>query len=75
MEGLYRHQDGRGIQCKTLLVSLPTQHRALAFLGYREGNFPEAERIGRTGLHFGIHQYLDDDDIDYVAQSIASYFE
>ena len=74
VEGLYRHLEGRGIQCKTLFGSLPTQHRAFAFLGYREGDFPVAERIGRTGLHFGIHQYLTGDDIEFVAESIRDYF-
>ncbi len=75
MEDLYQHLEAKGIQCKTLFGSLPTQHRAFSFLGYRQGAFPVAERIGRTGLHFGLHQYLNDDDIEYIAQSIRSYFE
>ena len=75
VEGLYNHLEGRGIQCKTLFGSLPTQHGAFAFLGYRKGDFPVAERIGLTGLHFGVHQYLADDDIDYVAASVRSYFK
>ena len=74
MEPLYQHLERRGIQCKTLFGSLPTQHRAFTFLGYREGMFPVAERIGRTGLHFGVHQYLTDDDIAYAAESVWSYF-
>ena len=74
IEGLYRHLESRGIQCKTLFGSLPTQHSAFSFLGYREGDFPVAERIGRTGLHFGLHQYLTDADIDYAAESVQSYF-
>lgn len=75
IEELYQHLENRGIQCKTLFGSLPTQHKAFSFLGYAEGAFPVAERIGRTGLHFGIHQYLTDNDVDYVAASIKSYFE
>jgi len=75
IEGLYEHLEGRGIQCKTLFGSLSTQHGAFSFLGYREGDFPVAERIGRTGLHFGIHQYLTDDDLDFIAQSVKSYFD
>ena len=74
VEGLYRHLESRGIQCKTLFGSLPTQHKAFSFLGYREGDFPVAERIGLTGLHLGIHQYLSEEDIDYVAESVRSYF-
>ncbi len=74
MDGLYEHLETRGIQCKTLFGSLPTQHRAFAFLGYPTGSFPVAERIGRTGLHFGVHQYLTDADITYVAECVAAYF-
>ncbi len=72
---LYQYLEERGIQCKTLFGSLPTQHGAFKFLGYRPGSFPVAERIGYTGLHFGVHQYLTDDDIEYAAESIASYFQ
>jgi len=75
MEGLYRHLEARGIQCKTLFGSLPTQHRVFVHLGHRPGDFPVAERIGRTGLHVGVHQYLTDDDIEYLAEHIASYFD
>ncbi len=75
IERLSQHLESRGIQCKTLFGSLPTQHRAFAFLGYREGAFPIAERIGRTGLHFGVHQYLTDDDIDYAADCVKTFFK
>lgn len=74
VEEFYQHLENRGIQCKTLFGSLPTQHKAFAFLGYRDGDFPVAERIGQTGLHFGIHQYLTEEDIEYAAQSIQAYF-
>ena len=75
IEGLYAYLEGRGIQCKTLFGSLPTQHKAFAFLGHTLGSFPIAERIGRTGLHFGIHQYLSDEDIDYAVDNVRAYFK
>ncbi|MBI2885477.1 MAG: DegT/DnrJ/EryC1/StrS family aminotransferase [Candidatus Omnitrophica bacterium] len=74
MEPLYRHLEAQGIQCKTLFGSLPTQHRVFSFLGHRLGQFPVAERIGRTGLHFGVHQYLTEDDLDFIAQAVQSHF-
>ena len=70
---LYAHLDSNGVQCKTLFGSLPTQHRAFDFLGYRNGEFPVAERIGRTGLHFGLHQFLSDDDVEYIAETLLGY--
>jgi dTDP-4-amino-4,6-dideoxygalactose transaminase len=74
IEPLYQHLEQAGIQCKTLFGSLPTQHRVFSFLGYEAGAFPVAERLHTTGLHFGVHQYLTDADIDYAAETIASYF-
>jgi dTDP-4-amino-4,6-dideoxygalactose transaminase len=74
MEGLYDYLEGRGIECKLLFGSLPTQHRAFEFLGYQKGDFPASERIGRTGITLGIHQYLTDEDIDYMAECIRAYF-
>ena len=71
---LYAHLESSGIQCKTLFGSLPTQHKAFSWLGYDLGRFPVAERIGKTGLHFGVHQYLTDEDIEYAADSVKSYF-
>ncbi len=71
---LYEHLESAGIQCKTLFGSLPTQHAAFRFLGHRSGDFPESERIGQTGLHFGVHQYLTDDDIIFAADTIRSWF-
>lgn len=74
IDGLYAHLERHGIQCKTLFGSLPTQHRAFRFLGYREGDFPVAERIGRSGLHFGLHQYLTDADVEFIADTVSRHF-
>jgi dTDP-4-amino-4,6-dideoxygalactose transaminase len=71
---LYAHLESNGVQCKTLFGSLPTQHRAFEFLGHRKGGFPVAERIGRTGLHFGLHQFLTDDDVEYIAETLLRYY-
>lgn len=65
--------DAHGIQCKTLFGSLPTQHGAFTFLGHRPGDFPMAERLHTTGLHFGLHQHLTTADVDYVADVIDAW--
>lgn len=71
---LFAHLEDAGIECKTLFGSLPTQHAAFAFLGHQLGDFPQAERLHHAGLHFGLHQYLTDADIDYAADTITRYF-
>jgi len=71
---LYNYLESKGIQCKTLFGSLPTQHKAFNFLGYKYGQFPAAEYIGENGLHFGIHQYLNNDDLVYISDTLKEYF-
>ncbi len=70
---LYAHLEAASIQCKTLFGSLPTQHAAFRFLGYQAGAFPVAERLHTTGLHFGVHQYLTDDDVSYVLETLDGW--
>ena len=72
---LYAYLESKSIQCKTLFGSLPTQHDAFRFMGHRPGDFPAAEYVGRNGLHFGIHQYLTDDDLEYISDTLKSYFQ
>ncbi len=72
---LYNYLESKGIQCKTLFGSLPTQHKAFEFLGYKPGQFPVAECVGENGLHFGIHQYLNDDDLIYISDTLKGYFK
>lgn len=71
---LYQYLESKSIQCKTLFGSLPTQHNAFKFLKYNFGDFPVAEYVGDTGLHFGMHQYLNDDDLQYVSDALHQYF-
>lgn len=73
-QNLYDYLESNSIQCKTLFGSLPTQHKAFNFLGHSVGDFPVAENVGLCGLHFGLHQYLTDDDIKYVSDTIHKFF-
>jgi CDP-6-deoxy-D-xylo-4-hexulose-3-dehydrase/perosamine synthetase len=72
---LYQYLESKSIQCKTLFGSLPTQHNAFKFLKYKYGDFPVAEYVGDNGLHFGMHQYLSDDDLNYVSDVLHAYFK
>ncbi|MBA7648251.1 GDP-perosamine synthase [subsurface metagenome] len=72
---LYSYLESKGIQGKTLFGSLPTQHQAFKFLNYKYGQFPASEYVGENGLHFGIHQYLTDDDLVYISDTLKGYFK
>lgn len=43
-------------------------------LGCKEGDYPVCEARARQILSLPIHQYLSDDDIDYVADSINAFY-
>jgi len=72
---LYGYLESKEIQCKTLFGCLPTQQKAFTWMGHKQGEFPAAEFVGRNGLHFGVHQSLTSEDIDYVSQQLHAYFE
>ncbi len=74
LTALYAHMEQDGIECKTLFGSAPTQHDAFGFLNHLSGEFPEAEFIGRNGLHFGVHQYLGDIEMHYISGSLHRFF-
>jgi dTDP-4-amino-4,6-dideoxygalactose transaminase len=54
-------------------MSLHLQH-AFKYLGYKEGDFPEAEKASREVLSLPIHQDLTNDEIDYVIENIITFF-
>jgi len=72
---LSNYLQENGVQVKTLFASLPTQHRVFNFLGYKLGDFPEAEYVGNKGLHFGCHQYLTQEDLDFVTDLLHTYVQ
>ena len=74
-KALYSCLEDNSVRCKRNFGSIPTQHKAFAFLNHKLGEFPEAEYIGDNGLHFGIHRYLSKEDLDYVSDLLHKYFE
>ena len=72
---LYSFLESNGIQCKRNFGSMPTQHDAFKYLGHKLGEFPEAEYVGNNGLHFGVHQFLKKEDLDFAVDKLHEYFE
>ena len=79
-EGFKRFYEGleqAGIQCKLNFGCIPTQqpcystHYATTKLAnFSPGDFPEAEHVGRNGLHMACHQFLDGYDLDFMVRTI-----
>ena len=62
-----------GIETRHLFSSMPTQCPGFAFLGYKKGQFPEAEYVGDNGLHIGVHQDLGPRHVDYFIKTVAEF--
>jgi dTDP-4-amino-4,6-dideoxygalactose transaminase len=62
--------DKYNIHHKRNFGCIPTQHRAFADMGYKLGDFPEAEWVGMNGVHIGCHQYLSDDDVERICTAM-----
>jgi dTDP-4-amino-4,6-dideoxygalactose transaminase len=72
---LTHYLEGNGIETRTLFASMPTQCAGFAYLGYREGQFPHAEYLGKKGIHIGVHQDLGLEEMEFVLQTISRFLE
>ena len=48
--------------------------KCFAYLGYKEGDFPVAERVCREILALPMYPELHEDEIDYVCDAIAAFY-
>ncbi len=67
--------DKNGIDTRDLFASMPTQCPGFSFLGYQPGDFPNAEYIGKNGLHIGVHQDLTDEHIEYFIDTVKKFLQ
>jgi len=70
---LVNYLSERGIDSRNLFLSMPTQCPGFRFLGYKLGQFPNAEYIGENGLHIGLHQDLDLKHMKYFIEVVDSF--
>ena len=61
------------IDSRTMFECMPTQCPGFAFLGHELGDFPNAEYISSRGVHVGVHQDLNDDQIDHVISTLGEF--
>ena len=70
---LVDYLEKNGIETRSLFSSMPTQCQGFSFLGYKLGDFPNAEYIGKNGLHIGVHQDLGKQHIDYFIDTVNRF--
>jgi len=49
--------------------------KCFSYLGYKEGDFPVAERVCKEILALPIYPELRDDEVEYVCDAISSFYE
>ena len=72
---LQAYLDARGIETK-IHYPIPIHlQKAAAYLGYKRGDLPQTERQMNRILSLPIHQFLADEQVDFVADSIRSFYK
>ena len=66
---------GRGIGTGRHYPEPPHLSRAYRELGYREGQFPNAERVAREGVSLPIFPGMQSEQVDAVIEALTAYFE
>ena len=65
--------EEKGLETRPLFGCIPTQQPAFSFLKAQyEGKLPTADFVGRNGFYVGCHQYLSQDDLDYIVETVQS---
>lgn len=70
-----KHIEQQGIDSRNLFSSIPTQCPSYSFMGHKKGEFPEAEYCADRGTHIGIHQDIELNQLDYVAQVVRDFLK
>lgn len=61
-----------GVETRPLFGCIPTQQPAFAHLKQQYKNkLPNAEYLGKNAFYVGCHQYLSDEDLEYIAKCFS----
>lgn len=62
--------EKEGIETRPLFGCIPTQQPAYSHLKEKySGKLPNAEYLGLNGFYIGCHQYLTEDDLEYIGKT------
>lgn len=67
---MMKRLNDNGIECRNIFSSLPTQETSYKQFGYKLGDFPFSEHVGRVGLYVPVHQGLKQEDIIKIKEII-----
>jgi dTDP-4-amino-4,6-dideoxygalactose transaminase len=73
-DALLAHCAARAIECK-IHYPIPLYcQQGLRHLGYKQGAFPVTDRHADTTITLPVHQYLSQDQLSFVVDSIAEFY-
>lgn len=70
---LVKYLEENNIETRTLFSSMPTQCEGFKYLGYNYGDFVNAEYVGNKGLHIGVHQEINDEQVEYFFNTLDQF--
>ncbi|HEX6750537.1 MAG TPA: DegT/DnrJ/EryC1/StrS family aminotransferase [Longimicrobium sp.] len=73
-DALREHLTARGVGCSVYYPVPLHLQECFAYLGHREGEFPESERACREVLSLPVYPELTPDQLGYVAETIRGFF-
>ncbi len=71
---LQAHLKERGVGTEVYYPVPLHLQKCFAYLGHREGEFPVSERLARESLALPVHSELAADDLEYIGESIRSFY-
>lgn len=73
---LRRKLEEAGVETRPLFGCIPTQQPAYEYLKKEyEGKLPNADYIGKHGFYIGCHQYLEEEDLEYIVEIFQKILE
>ncbi|QIA06704.1 DegT/DnrJ/EryC1/StrS family aminotransferase [Draconibacterium halophilum] len=70
---LKRYLDAKGIPSMVYYPKALHLQEAYKSLGYREGDFPVAEKLTQTVLSLPMHTELDEEQLGYIVEAVKSF--
>ncbi|GAH66366.1 unnamed protein product, partial [marine sediment metagenome] len=61
--------ESKGIETRPLFGSIPSQPAYKFLRNKYKGKLPNAEHVGTNGFYIGCHQYLTQDDLEYIIKT------
>jgi CDP-6-deoxy-D-xylo-4-hexulose-3-dehydrase len=74
-DGLLKHLEASGIETRPVICGNLVRQPALAHFEYGvSGTLSGADAIMDTGLYWGTHPFMTDDDVDYIVRTVKDHF-